>query len=55
MKTMVNMKMWNDLEKVLASLNVGYKVSFDDHNGIAEMIIEVDTIGILRPETEFGE
>lgn len=50
MKTMINMPMWQELEEVLTKLNVGYKVNFDNHHGIAEMLISVDTIGIMRRE-----
>jgi hypothetical protein len=30
---------------------VGYEVIFDDHNGTAEMIIDVQQIGVYRYET----
>lgn len=52
MKTMINMPMWLELEAVLTKLNVGYKVDFDNHNGIAEMLIHVDTISIMRREDD---
>ena len=55
MKTMINMKMWHELESVLASLNIGYKIDFDDHNGINEMLIKVDPVGILRTDDERWE
>lgn len=50
MKTMINMAMWKELEHVLCKLNVGYKVGFDNHHGIPEMLITVDTIGLMRRE-----
>ena len=50
MKTRMTMDMWKELELVLAKLNAGYKVEFDNHHGIPEMLIYVDTIGIMRPE-----
>ena len=50
MKTMITLEMWSELEPVLARLNAGYKVDFDNHNGIAEMLIHIDTIGIMRRE-----
>ena len=48
MKTRMTEKMWQELEPVLAKLNAGYKVEFDNHHGIPEMLVYVDTIGIMR-------
>ena len=28
----------------------GYQVQFDDHHGVAEMLIDINTIGIMRWE-----
>ena len=50
MKTMMTLEMWKELEPVLAKLNAGYKVDFDNHNGIDEMVVHIDTIGIMRQE-----
>lgn len=50
MKTRMTMDMWKELEPVLAKLGAGYKVDFDNHNGIPEMVIHMDTIGIMLPE-----
>lgn len=52
MKTRMTMEMWTQLEPVLAKLNAGYKVDFDNHNGIPEMLIHVDTISIMRRDEE---
>ena len=49
MKTRMTMDMWKELEQVLAKLGVGYKVDFDSYNGIPEILIYVDTIGIMQP------
>lgn len=32
---------WQALESVLMNHRIGYSVIFDDHNGTAEMIIDV--------------
>jgi hypothetical protein len=48
MKTIMTTDMWRELEAVLAKLNVGYVVSFDNHNGTDEMLINVSTIGVMR-------
>ncbi len=39
---------WLKLEETLKDLRVGYSVIFDDHNGTAEMIIDVQQIGVYR-------
>lgn len=52
MKTMMTLEMWNELEPVLAKLNAGYKIDFDNHNGIAEMLIHIDSIGVMRRELQ---
>jgi hypothetical protein len=52
MKTRMTVEMWHELEVVMAKLGAGYKVDFDSHNGIPEMVIHVDTIGVMRPEEE---
>ena len=52
MKDMINLEMWNKLETVLTKLNVGYKVDFDNHNGFNEMIINIDTFGIMRDDVD---
>lgn len=48
MKTRMTMEMWKEVEAVLAKNDAGYKVDFDNHNGIPEMLIHVDTISIMR-------
>ena len=47
MKTRMTLEMWHELEPVLAKLNAGYKVDFDNHLDANEMIIHIDTIGVL--------
>ena len=42
--------MWRQLEKLLHRLGAGYKVDVDNHYSILEMIIHIDTIGVMLPE-----
>ena len=48
MKTMMTIEMWDELEPVLAKLGAGYKVIYDNHHGIPEMVIQMDSIGVMR-------
>ena len=50
-KTLISYADWQKLEKALMDVRVGYEVIFDDHNGISEMIIDVQQIGVYRYET----
>lgn len=50
MKTHMNEEMWRRLEELLHTLGAGYKVDVDNHNGIPEMVIHIDTIGVMLPE-----
>lgn len=50
-KTLISYADWQKLEKALMDARVGYEVIFDDHNGTAEMIIDVQQIGVYRYET----
>lgn len=50
MKTMISYSDWPSLEELLMRLRVGYQVQFDDHHGVAEMLIDINTIGIMRWE-----
>lgn len=50
-KTLISYADWQKLEKALMDARVGYEVIFDDHNGIAEMIIDVQQMGVYRYET----
>ncbi len=50
MKTIMTLEMWKEVEAVLAKNGAGYKVDYDNHNGIPEMVIHIDTIGVLRRE-----
>ena len=49
MKICLNEDMWYQLEEALHKLGVGYKVDVDNHHGIPEMIIHIDTIGVMLP------
>lgn len=51
-KTLISYADWQKLEKALMDARVGYEVIFDDHNGTAEMIIDVQQIGVYRWEKE---
>lgn len=51
----INLEMWHELETVLAKLNVGYNVLFDNHNGINEMIIETHAISVMRTDIQNDE
>lgn len=51
-KTLISYADWQKLEKTLMDARVGYEVIFDDHNGTAEMIIDVQQIGVYRWEKE---
>lgn len=49
-KTLISYVDWQKLEKALMNARVGYEVIFDDHNGVAEMLIDVQSIGVMRWE-----
>lgn len=49
-KTMITYAVWQKLEKALMDARVGYSVTFDDHHGVAEMLIDVQNIGVMRWE-----
>ena len=51
-KTLISQAEWQKLEEALMDVRVGYEVIFDDHNGTAEMIIDVQQIGVYRWEKE---
>lgn len=50
-KTLISYTDWQKLEKALMDARVGYEVIFDDHNGTAEMLIDVQLMGVYRYET----
>ena len=52
MKTMISYSDWPNLEELLMRLRIGYKIQFDDHHGVAEMLIDINTIGIMRWEED---
>ena len=39
---------WKALESVLMNHRIGYSVIFDDHGGTAEMVIDIQQIGVYR-------
>jgi hypothetical protein len=45
---------WQKLEKALMDARVGYSVIFDDHHGVAEMVIGIQHIGVMRWEDNEG-
>lgn len=47
-KTLISYADWQKLEKALMDARVGYEVIFDDHRGVAEMIISIQHIGVMR-------
>lgn len=49
-KILISFAAWQELEPVLMKHRIGYEVQFDDHNGTAEMIIDVQQIGVYRWE-----
>jgi hypothetical protein len=51
-KTLISYADWQKLEKALMDARVGYEVIFDDHNGTAEMLIDVQQMGVYRWEKE---
>jgi hypothetical protein len=50
-KALISYADWQKLEKALMDARVGYEIYFDDHNGTAEMIIDVQRMGVYRYET----
>ena len=47
-KTLISYADWQKLERALMDVLVGYEVVFDNHNGTAEMIIDVQQISVYR-------
>lgn len=50
MKTMMTVDMWREVEQILIKNDVGYKVDIDNHHGIPEMVIHIDSIGVMRTD-----
>lgn len=48
MKSIITLEEWRQVEEILMKCCIGYNVKFDNHNGTAEMLINLDTIGIYR-------
>lgn len=60
MRTLITKENWKEIQKALAKAGVGYTVSFDNHHGSVEKIIEVVPFGIYdyipkEEENAFGE
>lgn len=53
-KTLISYADWQKLEKALMNARVGYEVIFDDHHGVAEMLIDIQNIGVMRWEDSNG-
>lgn len=49
-KTQISFQAWQELEPVLMRHRIGYEVIFDDHNGTAEMLIDIQNLGVYRYE-----
>jgi hypothetical protein len=47
-KILISYVDWQKLERALMDALVGYEVIFDNHNGTAEMIIDVQQISVYR-------
>lgn len=52
MKVPMSFEDWKKFEEILMCLRLGYNVIFDDHNGIAEMVIDINTISVYRHDNE---
>lgn len=52
MKHSITWGEWKNLEKILMRANIGYNVIFDNHHGMVEMLIDVNTISIMRKEED---
>ena len=46
MRTLITKEDWKEIQKALGKAGVGYTVSFDNHHGLIEKIIEVAPFGI---------
>lgn len=54
-KVLITFESWQELEPVLMKHRIGYEVQFDDHNGTAEMLINIQTLGVYRWEEDKPE
>lgn len=48
MKAPITFNEWKAVEELLMRLRIGYSVIFDDHNGVAEMIVDINDLSIYR-------
>ena len=46
MRTLITKEEWKKIQATLAKAGVGYTVSFDNHNGSIEKILEIEPFGI---------
>ena len=46
MRTLITKENWKEIQKALAKAGVGYTVSYDNHNGSIEKIVEVAPFGV---------
>ena len=49
-KVQITFDEWRELEPILMKHRIGYEVIFDDHNGIAEMLIHIQNLSVYRWE-----
>ena len=52
MKQTIDLTEWRELELMLINKGIDYRIWFEENNGKTEMIINIETIGILAPEGE---
>lgn len=54
-KVLISQSDWVKFEEVLKDFRIGYSVIFDDHHGTAEMVIDIQTIGVYRQDNKKEE
>lgn len=48
MRTLITKEVWGQIQIALAKAGIGYTVSFDNHHGSIEKIIEIEPFGIYN-------
>lgn len=48
MRTLITKEQWKVIQIALAKAGVGYTVSFDNHHGSIEKILEIEPFGIYN-------
>ena len=48
MRTLITKEQWGPIQIALAKAGIGYAVSFDNHNGSIEKIVEIEPFGIYN-------